>query len=78
LELDTVKSARTFRSAARAAARNKPVLALRAGRGVSGDLLYTAAFQRAGMVRVDALDVLLDEIEALGVGRAAATSGVVT
>ncbi|MVZ85545.1 GNAT family N-acetyltransferase [Burkholderia pseudomallei] len=75
LELDTVKSARKFMSAARAAARNKPVLALRAGRGDSGDLLYTAAFQRAGMVRVDALDDLLDEIEALGVGRAAATSG---
>ncbi|EEP83172.1 acetyltransferase, GNAT family, partial [Burkholderia mallei GB8 horse 4] len=78
LELDTVKSARKFMSAARAAARNKPVLALRAGRGDSGDLLYTAAFQRAGMVRVDALDDLLDEIEALGVGRAAATSGGVT
>lgn len=77
LELDTVKSARKFMSAARAAARNKPVLALRTGRGDSGDLLHTAAFQRAGMVRVDALDDLLDEIETLGVGRAAA-SGAAT
>lgn len=77
LELDTVRSARKFMSAARAAARNKPVLALRTGRGDPGDALYTAAFQRAGMVRVDALDDLLDEIEMLGVGRVA-TSGAAT
>lgn len=69
LELDTVRAARKFMSAARAAARNKPVLALRTGRADPGDALYTAAFQRAGMVRVDALDDLLDEIETLGVGR---------
>ncbi|CAG9203302.1 GNAT family N-acetyltransferase [Burkholderia vietnamiensis] len=72
LELDTVCAARKFMSAARAAARNKPVLALRTGRGDPGDALYTAAFQRAGMVRVDALDDLLDEIETLGVGRVTA------
>ncbi|WP_306716157.1 GNAT family N-acetyltransferase [Burkholderia dolosa] len=72
LELDTVSAARKFMSAARAAARNKPVLALRTGRTDPGDALYTAAFQRAGMVRVDALDDLLDEIETLGVGRVAA------
>jgi acetyltransferase len=77
LELDTVKSARKFMSAARAAARNKPVLALRTGRSDPGDALYTAAFQRAGMVRVDALDDLLDEIETLGVGRVA-THGAAT
>ncbi|RQQ24420.1 GNAT family N-acetyltransferase [Burkholderia stagnalis] len=72
LELDTVQAARKFMSAARAAARNKPVLALRTGRADPGDALYTAAFQRAGMVRVDALDDLLDEIETLGVGRVTA------
>ncbi|RQS68451.1 GNAT family N-acetyltransferase [Burkholderia sp. Bp8963] len=72
LELDTVSAARKFMSAARAAARNKPVLALRTGRADPGDALYTAAFQRAGMVRVDALDDLLDEIETLGVGRVTA------
>ncbi|KVD59396.1 GCN5 family acetyltransferase [Burkholderia ubonensis] len=72
LELDSVRAARKFMSAARAAARNKPVLALRTGRADPGDALYTAAFQRAGMVRVDALDDLLDEIETLGVGRVAA------
>jgi acetyltransferase len=72
LELDTVRAARKFMSAARAAARNKPVLALRSGRADPADPLYTAAFRRAGMVRVDALDDLLDEIETLGVGRVAA------
>ncbi|TDV27765.1 acetyltransferase [Paraburkholderia caballeronis] len=73
LEVDTVRAARKFMSAARAAARNKPVLALRSGRGEPGDALYTAAFRRAGMVRVDTLDDLLDEIETLGVGRVAAS-----
>ncbi|PLZ00896.1 GNAT family N-acetyltransferase [Burkholderia sp. WAC0059] len=73
LELDTVRAARKFMSAARAAARNKPVLALRSGRGEAGDALYTAAFRRAGLVRVDTLDDLLDEIETLGVGRVAAS-----
>jgi len=72
LELDSVRAARKFMSAARAAARNKPVLALRSGRADPADALYTAAFRRAGMVRVDALDDLLDEIETLGVGRVAA------
>ncbi|WP_296657064.1 GNAT family N-acetyltransferase [Paraburkholderia sp.] len=73
LELDTVRAARKFMSAARAAARNKPVLALRSGRDDPGDALYSAAFRRAGMVRVDTLDDLLDEIETLGVGRVAAS-----
>ncbi|HEX3379546.1 MAG TPA: GNAT family N-acetyltransferase [Paraburkholderia sp.] len=72
LELDTVRAARKFMSAARAAARNKPVLALRSGRDDPADGLYSAAFRRAGLVRVDALDDLLDEIETLGVGRVAA------
>ncbi len=72
LELDSVRAARKFMSAARAAARNKPVLALRSGRADPADGLYTAAFRRAGMVRVDSLDDLLDEIETLGVGRVAA------
>jgi acetyltransferase len=72
LEVDTVRSARKFMSAARAAARNKPVLALRSGRADPVDGLYSAAFRRAGMVRVDALDDLLDEVETLGVGRVAA------
>ncbi|TKC85858.1 GNAT family N-acetyltransferase [Trinickia terrae] len=74
LELETVRAARKFMSAARAAARNKPVLALRSGRSDADDALYSSAFQRAGVVRVHSLDDLLDEIETLGVGRVAASS----
>lgn len=74
LELSVVRAARKFMSAARAAARNKPVLVLRTGRGDPADPLYTAAFRRAGMVRVESLDDLIDEIETLGIGRIAASS----
>lgn len=74
LELSVVRAARKFMSAARAAARNKPVLVLRTGRGDPADPLYAAAFRRAGMVRVESLDDLIDEIETLGIGRVAASS----
>jgi acetyltransferase len=74
LQLSTVRSARKFMSAARAAARGKPVLVLRTGKGDRNHALYAAAFRRAGMVHVEALDDLLDEIETLGVGRIAASS----
>lgn len=74
LELSTVRAARKFMSAARAAARNKPVLVLRTGRADPADALHAAAFRRAGMVRVDSLDDLIDEIETLGIGRIAASS----
>jgi acetyltransferase len=77
LAIETIKSARKFMSAARAAARNKPVLVLRTGRNDPFDRLYDAAFRRAGLVRVDSLDDLLDEIETLGTGRVA-TSDVAT
>ena len=55
-----VEIARSFLSAARAAARVKPVLVVRAGRGgdpVShqSDVVYAAAFRRAGMWRVQSL-----------------------
>jgi acetyltransferase len=73
LAIETVVSARKFMSAARAAARNKPVLVLRTGRDDPFDRLYGAAFRRAGLVRVDSLDDLLDEIETLGIGRVAAS-----
>jgi len=71
LAIEHVSSARKFMSAARAAARNKPVLVLRTGRDDPFDRLYAAAFRRAGLVRVDSLDDLLDEIETLGIGRVA-------
>ena len=73
LAIESVRMARKFMSAARAAARNKPVLVLRTGHSDPFDALYSAAFRRAGLVRVDSLDDLLDEIETLGVGRVAAS-----
>jgi acetyltransferase len=71
--------ARKFMSAARAAARNKPVLAIKAGRMVEGaraaashtgalagaDSVYDAALRRAGILRVLDLDELFDAVETL-------------
>ena len=60
LYLETLKRARAFLSAARAAARIKPVLVVRAGRGGDAasqqtDAIYDAAFRRAGILRVGSL-----------------------
>jgi acetyltransferase len=71
--------ARKFMSAARAAARNKPVLAIKAGRNAEGaraahshtgalagaDHVYDAALRRAGILRVNTLDELFDAVETL-------------
>ena len=64
--IESVTAARKFMSAARAAARNKPVIAVKAGRTSEGaraahshtgalagaDAVYAAALRRAGIVRV--------------------------
>jgi acetyltransferase len=74
LYLESVKHARKFMSAARAAARNKPVIVVKAGRAPEGaraaashtgalagsDLVFDAAVRRAGMLRVDTLEALFD------------------
>lgn len=79
LYIESVKQARKFMSAARAAARNKPVLAIKAGRALEGqraaashtgamagsDTVYSAAFRRAGIVRVDTIDELFAAAETL-------------
>jgi acetyltransferase len=66
LYIESIRSARKFMSAARAAARNKPVIAVKAGRAPEGakaatshtgalagsDDVYEAALARAGIVRV--------------------------
>ncbi len=79
LYIESVESARKFMSAARAAARNKPVLVVKAGRSPLGqaaaashtgalagsDLVYDAAIRRAGMLRVDTLQDLFDAAETL-------------
>jgi acetyltransferase len=82
LYVENVTHARKFMSAARIAARAKPVLAVKAGRGAAGaaaaashtgalagaDIVYDAAFQRAGMLRVDSLRDLFGAAETLASG----------
>ena len=79
LYIESVTAARKFMSAARAAARNKPVVVVKAGRSSKGrqaaashtgglagnDLVVDAAIARAGMLRVDSLEQLFDATEAL-------------
>ncbi len=83
LFVETVKNARKFMSAARAASRNKPVVVLKAGRVPEGakaaslhtgalagsDSVYDAAFRRAGMLRVFTLQELFDAVETLARAR---------
>jgi acetyltransferase len=77
--LETITNARKFLSAARSAARTKPVLVVKAGRSeaaakaaathtgaLSGnDRVIEAAFKRAGVLRVDGLNELFDGAETL-------------
>jgi acetyltransferase len=80
LYIESVKDARKFMSAARAAARAKPVIVIKAGRHAQGakaaathtgalagsDAVYGAAFRRAGLLRVFDLEELFDATETLG------------
>jgi acetyltransferase len=77
LYIEAITSARKFMSAARAASRLKPVIAIKAGRheaaakaaashtgALAGiDAVYDAAFRRAGILRVRTLDELFDAVE---------------
>ncbi|MEO5337563.1 MAG: bifunctional acetate--CoA ligase family protein/GNAT family N-acetyltransferase [Magnetospirillum sp. WYHS-4] len=77
--VEAVTSARKFMSAARAAARMKPVIVVKAGRYAEGakaaashtgalaglDSVYDAVFKRAGMLRVISLTQLFDAVEVL-------------
>jgi acetyltransferase len=79
LYAESLSGARKFMSAARAAARNKPVLVVKAGRSSAGqraasshtgalagsDLVFDAAIRRAGMLRVDSLQDLFVAAETL-------------
>jgi acetyltransferase len=81
--IESVKAARKFMSAARAAARNKPVLLVKAGRAPEGakaaashtgalagsDAVFDAAARRAGMLRVDTLEALFDAAQTLAHAR---------
>jgi len=78
--LDRIGDARRFMSAARAAARAKPVVVLRAGRHrpdtraavthtgalARPDAVYAAAFRRAGLLEVQDLDEMFSAVETLG------------
>ncbi|HET7715468.1 MAG TPA: bifunctional acetate--CoA ligase family protein/GNAT family N-acetyltransferase [Bauldia sp.] len=80
LYVESVTDARKFMSAARAAARTKPVVAIKAGRHApaakaaathtgalaGSDVVYDAAFRRAGLLRVLDLGELFEAAETLG------------
>jgi acetyltransferase len=80
LYVEGIKDARKFMSAARGAARVKPVVVVKSGRMAAGaraaathtgalagsDAVYDAAFRRAGMLRVFDLRELFDCAEMIG------------
>ena len=82
LYVEAVCNGRKFMSAARAAARVKPVIVVKAGRHAEGaraaashtgalagaDAVYDAAFRRAGMLRVYSLEELFDAAQTLAMG----------
>ena len=79
LYVESIKDARKFMSSARAAARAKPIVLIKSGRHAEGataaashtgalagvDAVYDAAFERAGLLRVDDLDEFFDAVETL-------------
>ena len=84
LYVESIGDAKTFMSAARAAARVKPVVVIKAGRNpgaakaaathtgalAGADAVYEAAFRRAGLLRVTDIDELFDAAATLGRVRA--------
>jgi acetyltransferase len=83
LYMEDVRHARKFMSAARAAARSKPTVVLKAGRALEGaraaashtgalagsDQVYDAAIRRAGMLRVLSTEDLFGAVETLARAR---------
>ncbi|BDT59589.1 GCN5 family N-acetyltransferase [Massilia varians] len=79
LYAESVRQARKFMSAARGAARGKPTLIVKSGRGAEAaraafshtgalagsDLVYDAAIRRAGMLRVNTTAELFDAVATL-------------
>ena len=86
LYVESISSARKFMSAARAAARTRPVIVVKSGRHAQAaaaaashtgalagsDAVYDAAFRRAGLLRVNGLDDLFTAAETLSRGKPAA------
>ncbi len=83
LYIESIKHPRKFMSAARAAARAKPVIAVKAGRAAAGaraaashtgalagdDAVVDAVLTRAGILRVDTTQDLFDAAETLARGK---------
>jgi acetyltransferase len=84
LYIESLEERRSFMAAARGAARNKPVLAVKAGRSagssaralsadtlslVDPDDVFDEALRRAGIVRVPNVDELFDAVETLAHAR---------
>lgn len=83
LYIEQITSARKFMSAARAAARSKPVIVVKSGRFDAGaraatthtgalagsDAVFDAAVRRAGMLRVHTLEDLFGAVETLSMAR---------
>ena len=90
LYVEAVTHPRKFMSAARAAARAKPVLVVKAGRSAEGakaarshtgalagsDAVYEAAFRRAGMLRVHDLGEMFDAVETLALAAPRFSAGL--
>lgn len=74
LYIESLTNYRKFMSAARSVSRVKPIIVLKSGRSAAGakaaashtgamageDIVYDAAFKRAGIVRVDTIEELFD------------------
>lgn len=83
LYIESITNARKFMSAARAAARLKPVIVVKAGRfkesaqaaashtgALAGiDAVFDAAFRRAGILRVMDMEALFNAVETLSMAR---------
>jgi acetyltransferase len=80
LYIEGLSHARKFMTAARALAKLKPVIVMKAGRNpaaapavqshtgalAGADRVYDAAFRRAGIIRVGSLDQMFEAVEILG------------
>ena len=90
LYIESIEAPRKFMSAARAAARNKPVIVVKAGRSPHGqqaaashtgalagsDIVFDAAIRRAGMLRVETLQDLFTAAATLAHASRAPLRGV--
>lgn len=77
--MESLSDARSFLSAARAFARNKPIIVLKVGKSTEGaqaamshtgslagnDFVFDAAFKRAGVIRVDTIEELFNIAQSL-------------